>query len=243
VRPVGEFARSHAPEEIEIFRGGAIAVGAVAARFGERAPVRTHLLGALAIDVRLAVLDEGLAEPVQDIEVVRGVVQMFAPVEAQPAHGVDDGIDVFLLFLRRVGVVEAHVADTAVVLRQTEIQADRLGVAEVQVAVGFGRKARAHLPRIGVSACMGICRTRFAAPGARGITVVAQVFLDHRPQKIGHRGRLGLAAGGGGARVFAGGFGIHGVLPGSLSAPILPKQGHHTERVSQRRAAPSPEKK
>jgi hypothetical protein len=55
-------------------------------------------------------------------------------------HGVDDGIDVLLLFLLRVGVVEAQVAGAAVVRGQAEIQADRLGVAEMQVAVRLGGK-------------------------------------------------------------------------------------------------------
>jgi phosphohistidine phosphatase SixA len=62
----------------------------------------------------------------------RRVVQVVspAPVEAEPAHRVDDGVDVLLLFLLRIGVVEAQVAAAAVVARQAEVQADRLGVAE-----------------------------------------------------------------------------------------------------------------
>jgi len=34
------------------------------------------------------------------------------------------------------------VADAAVVAREAEVEKDRLGVAEVQVAVGLGREAR-----------------------------------------------------------------------------------------------------
>jgi hypothetical protein len=63
------------------------------------------------------------------------------PVEAQPLDGLDDGVDVFLLFLGRVGVVEAQVAGAAVDLGQAEVEADALGVAVVQVAVGLGREA------------------------------------------------------------------------------------------------------
>src|SRR5262249_8865062 len=40
-----------------------------------------------------------------------------------------------------VGVVEAEVTLAAVLLRQAEVQADRLGVADVQVAVGLGGEA------------------------------------------------------------------------------------------------------
>ena len=43
-----------------------------------------------------------------------------------------------------IGVVEAQVAAAAELLGDAEVEADRLGVADVQVAVGLGRKARHH---------------------------------------------------------------------------------------------------
>src|SRR5262249_44273200 len=48
------------------------------------------------------------------------------------------------VFLRRVGIVEAQIARSAGLLGDAEVQADRLGVADVQIAVRFGRKARRH---------------------------------------------------------------------------------------------------
>ena len=66
---------------------------------------------------------------------------MLAPVEAEPAHVALDGVDIFLLFLGRIGVVETQMAATAEFLRDAEIQADRLGVADMQIAVRLGRKA------------------------------------------------------------------------------------------------------
>ena len=41
----------------------------------------------------------------------------------------------------RVGVVEAQVAGAVVLLGDTEVEADRLRVADVEIAVGLGRKA------------------------------------------------------------------------------------------------------
>src|ERR1051325_1046568 len=70
------------------------------------------------------------------------MVQMLAPVEAEPVYVPLDGVDVFLLLLRGVGVIEAKVAAAAVFCRQAEIQADRLGVAEMQIAVRLRWKAR-----------------------------------------------------------------------------------------------------
>jgi len=64
---------------------------------------------------------------------------MFAPVEAQPPDVTLDGIDEFLLLLHRIGVVEAQVAAPAEFRCDPEVQADRLGVPDMQVAVRFGR--------------------------------------------------------------------------------------------------------
>src|SRR5690606_8656560 len=46
-------------------------------------------------------------------------------------------------FLCRIRVVEAQVAQAVELGGDAEVQADRLGVADVQVAVGLGRKAGA----------------------------------------------------------------------------------------------------
>src|SRR6185436_12846390 len=78
------------------------------------------------------------------LEIIRGVVKVLAPIEAEPAHVALDGVDIFLLFLGRVGVVEAEMTAAAELLGDAEIEADRLGMADMKVAVGLGRKARDH---------------------------------------------------------------------------------------------------
>src|SRR5262249_51692165 len=67
-----------------------------------------------------------------------------SPVETEPADVLLDRLDVLDVLLRRVRVVEAEIAAAAVLLRHAEVQADRLGVADVQVAVGLRREAREH---------------------------------------------------------------------------------------------------
>src|SRR5206468_1061334 len=62
----------------------------------------------------------------------------------EPPDGVHDGIDVLLLFFLRVGVVEAQVSLPAELRSQTEIQPNGLGMADVQIAVGLGRKPCMH---------------------------------------------------------------------------------------------------
>ena len=71
--------------------------------------------------------------------------EIVAPIEAEPVHVLLDGIDIFLLLLGRIGVVEAQVALTAEFLGDPEIEADRFGVADMEIAVRLGRKSRDDL--------------------------------------------------------------------------------------------------
>ena len=63
---------------------------------------------------------------------------------AQPLNTVLDGVDVLSLFLRRIGVIEAQIGVPQELIGEPEIQVDGLGVANMQVAVRFGRKARLY---------------------------------------------------------------------------------------------------
>ena len=62
-------------------------------------------------------------------------------METEPLDIFFDGVDVFVVFFFGVGVVETQVAQAVVNVRQTEVQADGFGMADMQVAVGFGREA------------------------------------------------------------------------------------------------------
>jgi len=109
-------------------------------RLGEGAAVFADLLRGQIADEGIALANQLLGGTVVHLEVVRGVAQ-FRPFEAQPAHVVLDRRDELGIFLRRVGVVEAQVAQAAEFAGDAEVQADRLGVADVQVAVGLGGEA------------------------------------------------------------------------------------------------------
>ncbi len=137
---VGELAVLHADEEVEIFFDGPVAIGAVLAGLGEGAAVLADLVGGEVVDVGLAGLDELQGPLVELAEVVGGVAEAL-PLEAEPADVLHDGIDVLLLFLLGIGVVEAQVGLAAELVGEAEVEADGLGVADVEVAVGLGRKA------------------------------------------------------------------------------------------------------
>ena len=66
-----------------------------------------------------------------------------AEIATQPLHVLDDRVYVLGLFLCGIGVVEAQVALAPELVREAEVDHDALGVADVQVAVGLGWKARA----------------------------------------------------------------------------------------------------
>jgi hypothetical protein len=70
---------------------------------------------------------------------------LVGPAGDEPAHVAGDGVDVLEVLLDGIGIVEAQVALSVLLARDAEVQADRLGVADVQVAVGLGREARDDL--------------------------------------------------------------------------------------------------
>jgi len=141
VRSIFELALAHATEQVEVLFHAACAMRAVLAGLGQRAAMRADLLGTEIINVGLALLDQRDGELVELLEVV-GCVELFIPLEAEPGDIGLDRVDILLLFLAGVGVVEAQVAQPVELLGQAEVGADRLGVADVQVAVGLGREAQ-----------------------------------------------------------------------------------------------------
>ncbi len=98
------------------------------------------LLLGLVVDIGKAGADQALRPVVEPVEIIRRVEQVLAPVVAEPVHVGLDGIDIFLLFPGRVGIVEAQMAAAAEFLRDAEIERDRLGVSDMQIAVRLRRE-------------------------------------------------------------------------------------------------------
>ena len=65
-----------------------------------------------------------------------------APVEAEPLNIPQDRIDILLILLDGISVIEADVADTAILLGDAEVHTNCLGVADVEVAIGLRWEAR-----------------------------------------------------------------------------------------------------
>ena len=168
---VGKLAGLHAAKQIEVLLHRTIAERAVLAGFGQRAAPGADFVLRLVVDIGVAGLDQALRPVVQALEIIRGVIEVLSPVVAEPAHIGLNRIDIFLLFPGRIGVVETQVATPGKLLRDAEIKGNRLGMADVQIAVRLRREARHDLAvfpgiEIGlddvaneIAACL--CRHRF----------------------------------------------------------------------------------
>ncbi len=110
--------------------------------------MRADLVGRQRIDVGDALANQLFGELIELLVIIRRVVFALVPVKSQPLHVVLDRIDVLDVFLDGIGVVEAEVAVAAEFAGDAEVEADRLGVADVQVAVRLRRKTRDDLAAV-----------------------------------------------------------------------------------------------
>jgi hypothetical protein len=137
-RAVRKLAPLHASEQVEVLLHRAVPVGALASRLGQRPAVGAHLFGAEVAHIGFAPLDQFKGPLVQLREIVRGVEEAVLPVVTEPAHRLHDRVDVLLLFLFRIGVVESQVCLSAKLVGQSEVDADRFRVPNMQVTVWLG---------------------------------------------------------------------------------------------------------
>ena len=139
--PVGKLAASHPPEQFKIFLRRAVAVRAVGSRLRERAAIISDFVRIQIADVGQSVFYELLGAFVHTGKIIRGIQNVF-PGIAKPADVVHDCIYVLRIFLARICIVEAQVAVTAVLFRRSKIDADRLCMSDVQIAVRLRGETR-----------------------------------------------------------------------------------------------------
>ena len=142
-RAIEEFSGAHALEQIQILFDRPVAIGTVFSRLSQRAAVFANFIGGEVVDVRFAIFDQFDCPFVELVEII-GRIEQPVPLEAEPIHVSLDGLDVFRFFFLGIGIVEAKVGTSAKFVGQAEVNADGFRVADVQVAVGLGRKTRLH---------------------------------------------------------------------------------------------------
>ena len=136
---LGELAVFHALEQVEVFLDGAVAVRAYGG-LADIAAELAELFRRQVADVGKALFDEFHGKFVVLFKIIRAVEEPVAPVKAQPVDIGLDGVNIFGVFLRRVGVVHAQVAQAAEFFRCAEIDGQRLTVADVQIPVRLRRE-------------------------------------------------------------------------------------------------------
>ena len=99
-------------------------------------------------------------------------------METQPLDVFFDGVDVFVVFFFRVGIVKTQVAQAIVNISQTEVQADGFGVTDVQIAIRLGRET-------GLDGCMFTAFEVFFDNGADEMVVRELVFIQHNISLMG----------------------------------------------------------
>ena len=139
-----ELVVAHVGEQRQVLFHGAVPVRAVTPWGGEVAAHLRDLLRRLGVHIGQALADQGHRQIVELVEIVAGEAHRAGPLEAEPFHVLLDGVDVLVLFLFRVGVVKAQMTGAAVGFGDAEIQANRLGVTDMQVAVRLRREPGHH---------------------------------------------------------------------------------------------------
>jgi hypothetical protein len=92
----------------------------------------------------LPAADQVLGPRVELLEIVRCVVEVRPQSKPSQRTSLLDGIDKFLLLFGGIGVIEAQMTAAAEFLRDAEIEANRLGVTDVQIPVRLRRKPGHH---------------------------------------------------------------------------------------------------
>ena len=172
---VGEFPGAHTPEQVQTFLDRPVPVGGDG-RHTDVAPVGLELLGGQLAHIGQTLLDEQHRLAVILLKIVAAEEETVAPIEAQPVDVLLDGAHKLLILLGGVGVVHTEVAQTAKLLSGTEVDAQGLAVADVQVTVGLRGKT-----------------------GVDGHALVlaagSQVLGDEIVNKVAALGALGLVSG------------------------------------------------
>ena len=140
-RAIWKLAGPHALEQVQVLLDRTVAIRAVLAGLSQAAAILAHFLGRQIVHISVTGSNQLHGPLIELIEVVGCIVKP-VPLEAEPAHIFHDRVDVLGLFLLRIGVVEAQIRLAAELVGQSEVEADCLGVPDVQVAVRLRRKAR-----------------------------------------------------------------------------------------------------
>ena len=125
---------------LQVLFYGAVPVGALFTGCVEIAAVFPDLIRSQVADKCLAVPDQLQRTLIHRVEIIRSKEHTVLEIRSEPFHVSADGFHEFPLFLCRVSVIIAEIELPAILLRQSEVQKDRLRMSDVQVSVRLRRE-------------------------------------------------------------------------------------------------------
>ena len=145
----------HLFKKAQIFFDAAIPIRAFRARMRQIAAHRVDFLSRRIVHIRQPHLNQAARKFVELGEIIGRIMHRFLPLETEPFHVFQNGIDVLHLFFGRIRIVKTDIRLPVIFLPQTEIEANALHVPDVQIAVRFRRKTRQH-PSVCIDAVFDI---------------------------------------------------------------------------------------
>ena len=136
---VREFAVCHTPEKVEVFLCCSVAVRTVFTGLGKSSAVFSYFVCGEVVNIRLTVLNKLYRTFIDKIKIARRI-KALVPFEAEPLYILFYGVYVFGVLFLGICVVETQIAYSAVFLSRTEVYANCLCVAYMQITVGLRRK-------------------------------------------------------------------------------------------------------
>ena len=180
-----EFTTAHLFKQCEILLNRAITISGMRSGSGEIATLDPHFLGRLVFHIGLAGLDQMHCAFMEKPKVIAREIEIIAPIKAQPANITLDALDILGLLLLRVRIIEPQMTFCAgfyILLRNAEVQANRLRMPDVQVAIRLGRETR---DRRGVHTACKILRNDVADE----VAFMDWIGFGHGKLKLGNNER------------------------------------------------------
>ena len=146
-----KFAGSHSLKQIKAFFDGSVTVGALCRSLCIASHV-AHLFGSKLADVSETLFDKLNGITVHLLEIIGSIEESVIPVVAEPVDVFLDSLNEFLILFGGVCIIHSEVAETAVFLGCAEVDLQSFSVADVKIAVRFGRKSGVDLFTVDSSA-------------------------------------------------------------------------------------------
>ena len=98
----------------------------------------------MLIHIGLALLYEFYRKIPKLLEII-ACVKNLIPFEAKPLNIPLNSLNIFSILLLRVGVIHTEIAHAAIFTRHAKVDCYRLSMSDVQISIGFWRKACLNL--------------------------------------------------------------------------------------------------